>query len=285
MPERDNEMHLIAAAAFTVMLLPPQVHSERLTDEVADHPGVTYGELMKQVIPDLAPRDDGAWSGEALPALRTIAGDDDQNDITAGFAFATVDVLRVREDGRSRILLLTSGSESDSFAEILAAFDDVEGETPRLLDAVDVGEDRLVSFGTPATLAIAPDTDLVLIDNEHSNSDQSYQQTSALFLERGKLALAASVFSFGERLCTHDMSETPRIRTMADGRARYRAIQITVTQETTLSGLACGDETAARPKPGTRVARDVFRWNEARRAYVSKTHQLEDLAKEDEKRF
>lgn len=266
------------------VLAPVPASAEALTDEVPGHAGVTYGDLMKQVIPDLAPQTDGAWKGTQVPALNDIAGSPDQNDFSDGFAFSSVDVLKVKEGGISRLLLITSGSQTGSFAEILAVFDDT-AESPRLLDMADIGSDSLTGFGNPATLAIAPGTDLFFVENEHSNSDQSYVDTAAIFLAGGKLKLAADVFSFGEHVCTHEMTQTPSFKTLRDPHAPYRAIAASVTQETTLTDLDCGTTDAARPKPGKRVWRDVFHWDGAKRAYVSKTGNLGRLAKENEDKF
>lgn len=266
------------------LLVPVCASAEALTEEVPGHAGVSYADLMKQVVPDLAEQKDGSWKGLNVPALNDIAGQPDQNDFSQGFAFGAVDVLKVKEAGKSRILLLTGDSRADSFAQILAVFDDAPS-MPVLLAAADAGSDRLVGFANPSTLPLSADTDLFLVENEHNNSDQSYVGTAALFLLDGKLKLAASVFTFGERLCTHQMTETPEFKTVLDAHARYRAIVATVTQETTPSDLECGNDDVKRPKAGTRVYRDVFHWDGAKREYRSRTDALGRLAEEDEKRF
>lgn len=256
-------------------------HAEQLTDAVPGHPGITYGDLMKQVIPDLEPQEGGRWSGTDIPALAGPDGAPDQNDLSGGFVFASVDVLKVKEAGRSRILLLTAGTETDSFAEILAAFDD-ESSVPKLLDLVDIGLDRFTNFGNAAGKLSAGD-ELFAVDNSHSNSNQEYLIADLMFLRDGHFKRVAEVMTLGERTCTHEMHETLKVKTAAHRGAVYRDVDIAVTQETTLTDLDCGE--AERPKPGKTVWRDVFRWDPAKQEFVSKTDRLGDLAKDNEKQF
>lgn len=265
-----------------VLALAGVARAEQLSDEVPGHAGITYGDLMKQVIPDLEPQDGGGWTGTDIPALMDLGGNPDENDLSGGFVFTSVDVLKVKEAGKSRILLLTDGTQTDSFAEILAAFDD-EATLPKLLDLLDVGGDRFTSFGE--TAALGDGTDLFEIDNSHSNSDQSYLDTALVFLRDGRFKRVASASAFGERTCTHEMTQTPKFKTVARQGAPYRDIEVSVTQETTLTDLDCGDTSGERPKPGKTVWRDVFRWDAARGAFVSKTDRLGALAKKNEKRF
>lgn len=276
-----TRMGTIALALAAALL--GTAEAEQLTDAVPGHPGVTYGDLMKQAVPDLAQQDGGLWSGALIPALGDLAGNDDPNDLSGGFAFGSVDVLTVKEGGKSRILLLTGGAETDSFAEILAAFDG-EAQMPALLDVADAGSDRLASFGA-ATFVLDDGTDLFQIRNEHSNSNQSYSDIALVFLKDGKLKRAVDVKSFGERVCTHEIRETPAIRTVRDRGARYRAIDVGVTELTTLTDLDCGEAGAERPKPARKVWRDVFHWDETKQAYVSKTDRLGELARRNEERF
>ncbi|MBV9991853.1 MAG: hypothetical protein JOZ72_11230 [Alphaproteobacteria bacterium] len=264
-----------------VLALGAAARAEQLTDAVPGHPGITYGDLMKQVIPDLEPQDGGRWSGTDIPALAGPDGNPDQNDLSGGFVFSSVDVLKVREAGKSRILLLTGGTETDSFAEILAAFDD-EATVPKLLDLVDIGVDRFTNFGdAPQKLSEADD--LFVLDNSHSNSNQEYLIADLMFLRDGRFRRAAEVMTLSERLCTHEMRETSKVATKARRGAVYRDVDVAVTQETTLTDLDCGD--ARRPKPGRKVWRDVFRWDPAKREFVSRTDRLGDLAKDNEKQF
>lgn len=273
----------ISSVAFLALLLPGPVLAEVLTQEVPGHAGVTYADLMKLAIPDLAEQKDGSWKGANVPVLNDIGGKPTQNDISDGFGFGAVEVLKVKEGGKSRLLLLTSDSRADSFAEVLAVFDD-EPPMPQLLDAADAGHDRLTSFGN-ATLKLDDGTDLFVIENMHSNSNQSYVEDALLFLKDGKLQQATSVLSFGERVCTHEMSETPEFKTVFDAHARYRAVVATVTQETVLTDLDCGSDGVKRPSAGKRIFRDVFHWDDKRGEFRSKTDVLGQLAKEDEKRY
>jgi hypothetical protein len=262
-------MRISSALAILAFAVAP-ARAEMPIEDVPGHPGVSYADLMKQAMPDLALRDDGAWAG-------TIPGKDGGD-----FAFASISALKVREAGKTRLLLLTDSEASEDFTEILAVFDDAPA-TPRLLDTEDVGNDRLVSFGA-ATMPLAEGTDLFFVENQHSNSDQSYLDTAAMFLADGKLKLAAEVFTFSEALCAYETTQTPAFKTVAEKDAKYRAVVVSVAVKTTLSDLECSGD-AKRPKPGTRVWRDTYRWDAAKREYRATTHALDRLAKENEKRF
>jgi hypothetical protein len=254
-------------------------------DDVPGYSGVTYADLMKQVIPDLAPQEGNNWGGTKVRPLKDIDGKADDNDLSGGFSFGSIETLEVKEAGRTRILVLTGDGQGDGFAEILAAFDDSK-PVPKLLDAVDIGGDRFTYFAEPKKMPLSADADLFVVDNSHDNSNQSYSAWTAGFLRNGKLTGALDLFAFSERFCAFEMTQTPKIETVPQHGAKFRTIVASVAKVAKLSNEDCdGVDGPPTPKPVNHLYRDVFYWDATKGRYVSKTDNLGRLAKEDENRF
>ena len=235
--------------------------AEDVTDPVTGHPGVTYEQILRQAMPGLKVGADKTWDSGAIDHLRDIAG---KASGSASLSFGSLDVLRVREAGHRRLLVLTDESSGDGgFSAVLMAFDD-EAKVPRLLDKMDVGQDRLTGLGHP--FAIAADTDAFLVDNEHDNSNQSYTLTSPLYMRGGRLHVVTTLFTYGERLC--GLQETQELRTSAqpDAGRRYWAIATKVIRIVRHPDEDCERDPHA-PRAGTSVYTDRYRWNEAKQAF------------------
>ena len=143
---------------------------------------LTYADLLKQVVPDLALAD-GEATGTQVQPLRHIA-EGFGGDPPANVAIRTVHTLALEAEGRRRLLVLAHlGASEDRVEEtvVLALFD--QEPSPKLLDAVDVGMDRFTSLGQPPLLRIGPKDEAIVTTSSHHNSHQSYRTTALLAVQ------------------------------------------------------------------------------------------------------
>lgn len=243
-----------------------------LTDVVPRHPGVTYAKLFKQLSSDFGQDLGGNWTIGRIPGLRDIDG---KPIPEFGLTFKSVDVLTIKEAGHERLLLLTDESSGEGgFDEVLAVFDD-EPKVPKLLDAVDVGRDQSNGFGS--VMPLSANTDAFLVVSTHSNSNESYELTSPLFLRNGILLTVMTLFSFGSTTCSFQTTQEPAFSTQAEPGSPYRAIVVRVTTETTPGNSDCGEDQTP-PKHSTKVVSDLYRWNARKAAFLPLTGAIQRLS-------
>jgi hypothetical protein len=254
------------------MLLARVAHAEDVTDAVAGHSGVTYAQLLRQALPELKAGADKTWDSGPIAHLRDIDGKASEAD---GLTFGSLDVLHVREGGHRRLLLLTDEASGEGgFSALLLAFDD-EAQVPRLLDKMDVGQDRLTGMGR--VFDIGGGTEAFLVDNEHDNSNQSYTLTTPLYMRGGRLRTVATLFTYGERLCGVQETQELRVSARQEPGRRYRSIAVKVIRVVKHPEEDCEPGPHA-PKAGTRVYSDLYRWDEGKQAFRPVTRAVERLS-------
>lgn len=196
-------------------------------------PGVTYADLVRQIVPDLAEAQ-GGYSGSRLIELRHAAADYG-GATPERFPLASVPVVAFgAADSRFALMLIDLGSYAD-FAEGLAplALFDLSGR-PRLADAVDVAFDRHTGF---AETGLSPERDgLVVTTSTHFNSNQAYVTHAVLSLDKGRLELVDTVSTFNEQSCAGVSTQRP-----AFSSAGPDAFVVTVAIETVPGEEECGE--------------------------------------------
>ena len=271
-------MRIFEVAFCAALLAASAARAEDVDAAVPGHPGLTYAALLKQVMPDLAKDADGNWSSKTLPHLRGLDG---KPETDAEIAFNEITALTLKEAGRERLVVLTGDSRTGSgFSAVLAAFD-VTSPKPLLVDFVDVGGDRFVGLGSPATLAIAPDSDAVMIDNNHFNSNENYSQDTLLFLDHGRFNVALTQFTLNEGFCGYEERQVPVYAVRDDKGARFRVIAVSVTQTIKHTDETC-DEGTKIPKASKHTYTDIYRWDAGKNAYVSHTNAMRHLLQPDQ---
>src|SRR4029077_1531278 len=124
----------------------------------------------------------GGWDSGPVRHFRGLDGKPvDELEIS----FKSVDATTVREDGHRRVLLMTQENSGGSgFDAVLAAYD-LDAKTPRLLDHVDAGRDQWNGISS-TLIPLSATTDAFIAFSSHSNSNQSYELVTPLFLRKGK---------------------------------------------------------------------------------------------------
>ena len=264
------------AALAAVLIAGSAAQAAELSDAVPGHPGVTYGALLKQVMPGMQKNADGGWDSGPVKHFRDLDGKPVQE---LEISFKSVDATTVREDGHKRLLLMTAENSGGSgFDAVLAAYD-LDAKTPKLLDSVDAGRDQW--NGISSTLVpLSAATDAFIAFSSHSNSNQSYELVTPLFLRSGKFREIASLFVYGEGMCSYDRRQEASYATRPDKGSEYHAFVITFTIETKPGEPDCGDGQKP-PKYSKTAVSDTWRWNAKKGAFVATTGVLDKLSEKN----
>jgi hypothetical protein len=266
----------------TTIAVAADVSFPELADKIPGHPAITYLDLAKLIVPDLAKVAAG-YQGHVVIDLRHFDGPDSSEKPPETIVNPGIASMPIRVGGRDRLLVLIDLGESEySVADfaVLALYD--VSARPLLLDAADVGYDRSSYFRDPATLAVAEGTDAIVTMSTHFNSSQGYV-TSALILPRNdRFELIDTVFTFDEKTCAFERAQNPVFKVLAASPAGFAPIEATVTETTTPGAPDCGDEV---PEPATRTITVTYKWDDAASRYVPDSDAFDKLAAENEKRF
>ena len=267
-----------AAVADTML---PETH-----DAVPGHPGVTYMDLLRQVIPDLADnaadKQTEGHFGEHPP--RHVAGKKFAAEPPDPLVASYLEDDRNKAGGRGRIVLLFDlGQDQESVQDqaLMALYDD--GPKPRLLDAVDVGVDKDTGFDDPKQLPLGPGDDALITESAHSNSDQAYVSHLLIYVRHDRIHLIDDVFAFSDQGCGWRRDETPIFTAPPDPGRAYRRIDVVIHEVLKRTDEDCGDNKI--PKAYARTWRGAWRWDAARGEFKSTGGDLDRLDTLNEARF
>lgn len=259
----------VAGGATAATIFPPDT-------PVPGHPGLTYLDLLRQVIPDLATDPgDHQIHGHMSAPLRHLAGPDHGGDPPDPVTVTLVDVRTIRAGGQPRLVVMadlgTTGVESTT---LVALYDD--SRTPKLLDKVDVGLDRDTGFSEQGPLTLGPGDNALISYSEHFNTSQTYQAWLLLFVRHDRFALIDTQYALASRACGWSREETPVFSTRPDPGRPYRRVVITVREKLVRDGAdGCGDDPI--PRPDHHLYRAEFRWNPATRRFETRSTDLKRL--------
>lgn len=243
---------------------------------------VTYLDLARMVIPDLAADKDGFYKGGLPIKMRHIEGPDSGGSPPEISGIFNAGVLAIKAEGKDRLTMLFDLGDSPDSAEgyaVLALYDITA--KPKLLDAVNVALDRGTYFRDPGKLAVGADDDVLITMSAHFNSSQNYVITPLIMVRGDKFDLIDMIYTFDENLCAYSRKQDVAFQTIADGQP-YAAIQVTVTDATVLNGESCDD---TPPKPDSRAISVTYRWDKKTSHYAKDSDALNNLAGENAKRF
>ncbi|PBC01210.1 hypothetical protein [Mesorhizobium sp. WSM3860] len=253
-----------------------------LGSAVPGHKDVTYLDLARMVIPDLAPNADGFYHGGLPIEMRHIEGPDSGGSPPETSSLPNAAVLAIKAGGKDRFTMLFDLGDSADSAEgyaVLALYD-LTGK-PALLDAVNVAVDRSTYFREPNKLSVGAGDDILVTMSTHFNSSQSYVITPLIMVRNDKFELIDMIYTFDERLCAYSRKQDIALRAIAGGQA-HAAIKATVTDATVPSEESCED---APPKASSKDISVTYHWNKKASRYVAGSDALKRLSAENEKRF
>jgi hypothetical protein len=230
-------------------------------DPVAGHPGLTYADLIKRVVPDLAKNDaDDAFEGDLAKPPRHLAGPEFEgapDTVKVGF----IEDRRIRVGGKPRMALLVDfGDKPDRVEGLALLMLFTDAPAPRLLDDADVGVDKDTSFSDQwPVLHIGPGDDALVTYSEHDDADftaGSYLVASPI---GDHLRMVGLFETPSVKACGWSDIETTAISTSADPGRPYRQINVSVGAVFRHTDPSCGARDV--PKAHSAVFRATYRWN------------------------
>jgi hypothetical protein len=177
----------------------------------------------------------------------------------------------------NRILVLTDLGGSDGNveeAELLGLFA-LDGR-PRLLDLVEVGNDRWTGIDTEhPPLMLGPGAPLIVLDSSHSNSNESYDDTEMIFVRNDRFQLIDSMFTFNDQNCGYQHTQEAGYA-VTPAKGPFADLQVTVTDTVIRTDDEC-DADAKLPKAGVTTYRGTYSWNAAHADFVTHSAELKTL--------
>jgi hypothetical protein len=252
----------------------------QLSTEVPAHPGTSFFDLVKQVIPDLT-REGSSAIGRHLVARRNFAGDGPNEPLPDPIQIGLLRALPFMSEGKSCIVMLIGLREGDDMGQqpaFLAVFDGEDGQKPTLIDAVDVGTDRFTTFADPARVGIGSGDEVILTRSGHFNGDETYDTTALLVLRDGRLDLVDTFTAYTSRTCALTTSQSFTFKATPEGQSPHYAITVTMRDLGELAETPCGDAAAARPY--TRSVSTVYQWDAGRAAFRPNNDAVRRLQQE-----
>jgi hypothetical protein len=262
---------------------PGQAGPVDLDDRVAGAAGGTYFDLMKQIVTDLD-NDQAEPKAHQIVNYRHIEGKDAKTDPAGPVAVNSLTALPIHADGKTRLALLADLGESDgNVAEfvLLALFDMTA--TPKLLDVVEVGNDRMTGFADKPLVRLSSDADLIRIDSDHFNSDEDFVDTEFIFVRDGRFHLVDAISTFDIKTCTFALSQLPAVTTRSDRGRPYRRIIVTVREKVKLQDDVSGCSETKLPHAFARLFQATYRWDARRQDFVTPSRDMEELVKKNDK--
>ncbi|MDX8494374.1 hypothetical protein RFN29_22665 [Mesorhizobium sp. VK22B] len=253
-----------------------------LNRAIPGHQDVTYLDLAKMVVPDLAAGDDGFYKGSAPIEMRHIIGGDEGGSPPESINLPNAAVLPVKAGGKDRLTMLFDLGQAQDSAEgfaVLALYD-LAGK-PRLLDATNVATDRNSYFRDPGKLALGPGDDALITMSMHFNSNQGYVSTMLILVRDDRFEPIDRINTFDENVCAYKRTQDLTFQTQGDEKP-HAAIKATVTDATAPSGESCEE---AAPQAASHDISVTYHWDASKSRYVADSDAFEKLSAENEKRF
>ncbi|RUT86974.1 MULTISPECIES: hypothetical protein [unclassified Mesorhizobium] len=243
---------------------------------------VTYLDLARMVIPDLAADKHGFYRGGLPIEMRHIEGPDSGGSPPETSGFSNAAVLAIKAGGKDRLTMLFDLGDSPDSAEgyaVLALYDITA--KPKLLDAVNVALDRGTYFREPGKLSVGANDDVLITMSAHFNSSQNYVITPLIMIRDDKFEPIDMIYTFDENLCAYSRKQDVAFQGIADGQP-YAAIKVTVTDSTVLNGESCDD---TPPRPESHEISVTYHWDKKTSRYTKDSDALDKLAGENANRF
>jgi hypothetical protein len=273
---------VLACVLATRAAAPAIADQDRLkhaSDAVPGHPGLTYADLVRQAVPDLALNASGnRVEGHFRMPPRHLAGEEFRGEPSDPAVLGFIEDKRILVGGKKRIALLADLGSKEPRIEglaLLMLFDD-EGRAPKLLDAADVGIDRDTVFARQAVLPLGPGDSALVTWSDHNSAGLTMGGYMIVSPVGDRLAMVAELLLTSEILCSWKAIETARFATAPDPGGRLHRIEATVTATISHTGQeGCNDE--RHPAAATHVFQGAWRWTPASRRFEPAASTLDGL--------
>lgn len=246
--------------------------------------GVTYLELIHEVLPDLTadPANSGGGIAHSTIPFRHLSEAGEPAALEGDLKLDSFDSRWINSEGK-RVLLLelditateaNQGTNYEGESVLLCAFQ--SQPQLKLIDLMDIKTDRFTSFWEkPAVLNLNAANDAFLVFSTHWNSGESYEDLNVLIMHDTKFKVLTNLFLLNTQGCGATFTETPVFRVLPAPARKYPGISVTVQVKKDADGRECDRRT-----PGfTKIFQAVYQWNASRNEYQTASRQLELLGK------
>ena len=246
---------------------------------VPGHSGVIYADLIKQAIPGFDLDAHADWAGPMPDGIRHVEGLDFGGEKPDAVKISYIDVGVVEAAGHETIWVLASlgGGGNLGAYTLLMVFDD--SAAPRLIDEAEVDMDRFTDLsGSP--IQISETDEAMIVDTNHFNAGESYNDAILLFLNKGKITMIGDVARYQVRACTLFRLEDLTVTATPKGKGMWPITTKVVRREAKFD--ECTD--LEEPKDSDYRATTfeaVYTWDAKTGQYVTKSDTLPRLYKLD----
>ncbi|HXQ16844.1 MAG TPA: hypothetical protein VN814_19695 [Caulobacteraceae bacterium] len=233
------------------------------SDPVPGHPGMTYLDLIKQAVPDLAENDaDDQVEGHFAKNPRHIAGPDFQGDPPDSVTLGLIEDQRIKIGGKPRIALLVDlGPKPDRVEGLALLMLFTDTPHPKLLDDADVGVDKDSVLAEHAVLPLGPGDDALVTYSEHDDADLTMGGYVLISPVGDHLKLIQFMQLTSVVACGWSDMETTKFSTAPDPGRAYRKIEVRVSSRFRHTDPSCGARDV--PKTHSTAFSAAYRWNAA----------------------
>ena len=240
-------------------------------EAVPGHPGLTYLDLIRRAVPDLAKNAaDDRFEGHLATTPRHIAGPEYQGDPPDVVTVGLVEDQRIKIGGKPRIALLVDLGPKPDRVEglaLLMLLDDAP--RPRLLDDADVGIDQDSVFAERAVLPLGGGDDALVTYSEDDDADLT-MGGYVLISPIGDRLRMVQLFDIASiEACGWSNIERAKFSTSPDPGRAYRRIEVQASARFRRTDPSCGPRDV--PKAHSAVFSATYRWNAAARRFETRS--------------
>jgi hypothetical protein len=242
------------------------------TDAVPGHPGMTYIDLIKQVVPDLAMNsEDNAFEGHLAANPRHVAGPGEHGDPPDSVTLGFVEERRIRVGGKPRIAVLADlGPKEGEVAGLALLMLFTDTPQPKLLDDADVGMDKDSVIAEHAVLPLGPGDDALVTYSEHDDADLTMGGYVLISPIGDHLKLVQFMQLTSVVACGWTDVERTKFSTAPDPGRAYRKILVRVASRFRHTDPSCGASDV--PKAHSIALSAAYRWDAAAHRFETTSH-------------
>jgi hypothetical protein len=272
---------LFVGLALGIGLSPAFAGSVELGDPVAGHPGMIWADVVRAIVPDL----DAEGQGHeviALPYLVDLGDGDPPPQPVLPVSVQSLEVEPLEAEGRTFTLLLLDLGGADGWAVNVAPLALLD-EKMRLLDVINVGQDRLNALKLPM-LRLSDRDEAVLTYSEHGNSNQVYGAHGLIMVRNGAFQVIDTFSTLDDHWCGHERRQTLSFDIPAQGPG-YWPVRATITDRLVDPdpNEDCGDE--PRKAGFEQSYSETYRWSSSLGQYVRDGDGMAALYEINESRY
>lgn len=268
----------IAVLALAAGISAASADSFLPASEVEGHPGVTYLDLVRLIVPDaeLVGETDEAKGkhpdavGHIMLPVRhldpSLAGPP-----PAELVVQSIDAWPMRSDGIEYLLIKLDPGHNESRpvgTSVLALLD----AELKLVDAAEFSLDLYVHSEEVDPVAIGPGDDGMVFDHQYSN----WSRHTLVYIHNARIAQTAAIQSFEDYDCTEPRQTWAEIAVSEEAGKQFWPLTMTHHDNRTLPTTLTCAELAEMPSPVVTSA--TYRWDDARGAYAGDHSALDAVA-------